>query len=333
MFSSINKITLPPESKPLLQVIIDTEEEFDWSSPPDKNKNGVKHLLKIDRVQDIFKQYGIVPCYMVDYPVVSSETSSAILKSHFQAGHCEIGAHLQPWVNPPFEETLSVANMYPGNLPAALELNKLQLLTEKITAFMEKKPVAYKAGRYGIGPNTAKILHELGYLMDLSVCPGFDHRADGGPNYWQSDSLPFWFAEGKLLELPLTSGFIGWGGRFKKPLYKLGTKTPLLKTQAVMSRLGLVDRLMLSPEGYTPTEHQHLTNNLLEQGVRLFTWSFHSPSIEVGHTPYVQSERDLRVFLDSFKRYFDYFFGVLGGQAVSPAVLHEQFTRSRDLGI
>jgi len=327
MFSCTKKIILPTDIPPLLQVIIDTEEEFDWCSPPDKNKVGVNHLLNIGRVQDIFNEYGITPCYMVDYPVVSSETHCQVLKNYFDAGLCEIGAHLQPWVNPPFDETLSISNMYPGNLPRLLEFKKLQALTDKIERIFGARPLAYKAGRYGFGKNTERTLLELGYRIDLSVCPGFDHQADGGPNFWHYDTQPFWFADNELLELPLTSGLVGWGGALKKPLYKLGTKFPIIRAQAVMSRLRVVDRLMLSPEGYTPVEHRQITKALLGTGVRVFTWSFHSPSVEVGHTPYVQSARELSLFLDSFRRYFDYFFGDLGGKATSPTLLYNLLKR------
>lgn len=327
MFSSTRKIILPTDTPPQLQVVIDTEEEFDWCSPPDKNKVGVNHLLNIDRVQDIFNEYGITPCYMVDYPVVSSETHCQVLQNYLKAGLCEVGAHLQPWVNPPFDEPLSISNMYPGNLPRSLEFDKLKMLTDKIETMFGARPLAYKAGRYGFGNNTEKTLLELGYRIDLSVCPGFDHQADGGPNFWHYDTQPFWFAEGELLELPLTSGLIGWGGALKKSLYQLGTKFPAIKAQAVMSRLKVVDRLMLSPEGYTPAEHRQITKALLERGNRVFTWSFHSPSVEVGHTPYVQSARDLSLFLDSFRRYFDYFFGELGGKATSPTALYHLFKR------
>jgi hypothetical protein len=41
----------------------------------------------------------------------------------------------------------------------------------------------YEAGRYGIGPNTALTLADLGYLVDLSVLPHTDLSARGGPEF------------------------------------------------------------------------------------------------------------------------------------------------------
>ena len=44
------------------------------------------------------------------------------LREMAEDGLCEIGAHLQPWANPPFEEDVGrVRNSYAGNLPPRLE--------------------------------------------------------------------------------------------------------------------------------------------------------------------------------------------------------------------
>ncbi|HTN34863.1 MAG TPA: WalW protein, partial [Marinobacter sp.] len=174
MFEQKREIRLPAETPPQLIVVIDTEEEFDWNAEPDATENRVFAMAHINRVQDIFNEYDICPCYVIDYPVASQPHGYELLKQYAEKGQCEIGAHLHPWVNPPQEETLSRANMYPGNLPEALEREKLRLLKETITQNFGKAPVAYKAGRYGFGPNTTGILQELGFDIDLSVCPPLD---------------------------------------------------------------------------------------------------------------------------------------------------------------
>ena len=50
----------------------------------------------------------------------------------------KIGAHLHPWVNPPFVESVSNYNSYPGNLPGALERAKLHKLTSRIEQSFER---------------------------------------------------------------------------------------------------------------------------------------------------------------------------------------------------
>jgi hypothetical protein len=320
MFDQRKDIRLPAESPPQLVVVIDTEEEFDWNAEPDSTADGVSAMAHIDRAQTIFNEYGIKPCYVIDYPVASQPQGYGLLKQFAEKGQCEIGAHLHPWVNPPIEETLSRPNTYPGNLPEALERQKLRVLRDKIQENFGVAPIAYKAGRYGFGPNTTNILQELGFNIDLSVCPPLDSRADGGPDYRRFDAHPFWFGgrENPILELPCTGGFIGWASAAAIPLFEAAQALRKFKAAGILSRLGAVDRLMLSPEGFSPAEHIKLTRALYKQGVRTFTWSFHSPSVVPGNTTYVQDDAQLRQFLDSFRRFFDFFFGELGGQASTP---------------
>ncbi|MFC4258515.1 polysaccharide deacetylase family protein [Marinobacter lacisalsi] len=323
MFENRKTIDLPSDMPPQLMVVIDTEEEFDWNADPDPKSTAVTAMDHIHRAQDIFNEYGIVPCYVVDYSIASQERSVAPLKSFLSAGQCEIGAHLHPWVNPPVEETLSRSNMYPGNLPEALERRKLTELRDTITDAFGARPQIYKAGRYGYGPNTTAILNDLGFDIDLSVCPPLDARGDGGPDYRYYDAWPFWYGpdSGRLLELPVTGGFVGVAGRLSPPVFDLAMAFRKLKAPGILSRLGIVDRLMLSPEGFRPAEHIKLTRDLYRRGVRTFTWSFHSPSVVPGHTSYVQDEQQLRAFLDSFRQFFDFFFNELGGEASSPTRL------------
>lgn len=307
-------------SPPLLQVVIDTEEDFDWNAPPDRQQTSVDSMNYIDRVQDIFNDYGIVPCYVIDYPIASQEDGVRLLKQYHAAGQAEIGAHLHPWVNPPHNEQVTVSNMYPGNLPAELERAKLTQLRDKIAEQFGQVPRAYKAGRYGFGPNTQATLAALGFDIDLSVSPSFDHRYDGGPDYSDYNAEPFFFGDGAL-EVPITGAFVGWTGGLRKPLFNLGQKLSKVKGPGIASRLGLSDRIALSPEGYGLDEHIKITKFLRQQGVNTFTWSFHSPSVKPGCTPYVRTEKDLQAFLDNFRRYFDFFLHELGGKPTSPTQL------------
>jgi len=318
-------IKLPKEMQPQLIVVIDTEEEFDWGDPVDRNQTGVTAMDYIYRVQDIFDEYGIVPCYVVDYPVVSQKSGCRALQKIFNEGRCEIGAHLHPWVSPPLEEVMSPKNTFPGNLDPSLEKEKLQILIDKIESVFGVKPTAYKAGRYGVGENTTNILDELGFEVDLSLCPPVDYSAESGPDFSSFSAEPFWFGRNNnLVEIPVTGAFVGWAGEFSKPIYNFAMKFKKYKLPGVFSRLSLVDRLMLSPEGFNSADHIKLTHDLYRRGVRTFTWSFHSPSVVPGHTSYVQNEQQLEEFLGMFRTYFDFFFNQLGGEATTPTKLRRQ---------
>lgn len=315
---------------PVLLVVIDTEEDFDWDAPPQRENTQVDSMAGMHRVQEIFDEYGVRPCYVVDYAIADQHSSARVLREFLDAGRCEIGAHLHPWVNPPFVEPLSRANMFPGNLEPDVEAEKLAVLAARIEEAFGTRPVSYKAGRYGFGPATRATLERLGFEVDLSICPAFDHGADGGPDFSTEDVVPFWFgADARLLAIPLTASFVGWAGPAGRSLHHFATRLERIKLPGIFSRLNLVDRLVLSPEGYSPPEHRKLTRALLGRGVRTFTWSFHSSSAMPGPAPYVRSEADLARFLDSFRRFFDFFLGELGGVAMTPRELRAQLESSR----
>lgn len=324
MINSHPPIAIAQETAPQLIVVIDTEEEFDWSSQPDKNSNSVTAMEKIHLVQDIFDEYQIQPCYVIDYPIASQAIGYEPLLEIYQQGHCEIGAHLHPWVNPPFEEELTISNMYPGNLGRQLEYVKLKNLSEQIKNIFDFSPTIYKAGRYGVRENTTEILAELGFDIDLSICTSYDYSADGGPDFSNAHAEPFWFgSDNQILEIPLSGAFVGSAGSLSKNIYNLAGHLDFIKARGILSRLNIVDRLMLSPEGYTTKEHIKLTKFLYNKGVRTFTWNFHSPTVVPGMTAYTQTQKELTVFLDSFRYFFDFFFTELNGTATTPTQLKQ----------
>ena len=155
-------IEVSPDCRPILTVVIHTEEEFDWDKPHDRNATGVAHMRHIHRAQAVFDEFGIVPNYVVDYPIATKREAFEPLKAFADSGRALIGAHLHPWVSPPFDEEVNARNSFPGNLPRALEYEKLRVLTEQITTTFGTRPLTYLAGRYGFGPNTGEILEDAG---------------------------------------------------------------------------------------------------------------------------------------------------------------------------
>jgi hypothetical protein len=314
-------VRLPVASKPILLVVVDTEEEFDWNANFDRNATSVRHMREIGCFQEICDRAGIKPTYVVDYPIATQEESISTLRPLAADGKAVIGAHLHPWVNPPFEEEVNRRNSYPGNLPADLERRKLENLTAAITTAFGMRPHVYKAGRYGFGPNTTTILSELGYDCDLSFSPGFDFGVDGGPDYSATGSEATWLdREHGLLELPATGGFVGHLRRHGAALQRLSDQDAgrRLRLGGILSRSGLVSRIRLSPEGFTFDESRALTQQLFKDGLRIFSFTLHSPSVQPGCTPYVSNDAERRTLLQHIKDYFHYFLGEMGGIAMTP---------------
>jgi hypothetical protein len=329
-FSPIRRAALPLDTSPRLIVVIDAEEEFDWFGEFSRSATDVTAMAHQGSAQALLTQHGVVPTYAVDYPVVSQRAGYEPLLDWVKAGLCEIGGQLHPWVTPPFDEPICARNSFPGNLPQQLEAAKLQILTEQIQESFGLQPRTYRAGRYGIGPNTAALLAALGYLVDVSTVPYTDMRPKDGPDFRNSRPEPYWFGpSGRLLELPATSGLMGLIGAQAPWLHHFATG-PLgnrLRLGAVLARSGLQMRVRLTPEGVPVEEAIAGTRAMYAQGLRVFQVTWHSPSLVPGHTPYVRTAKDLTVFLDWLRRYLDFFLGEFGGQATTPLALRDELLR------
>lgn len=320
-------IHLDSNQTPLLVVIVDTEAEFAWGEPFSRSEQQVESVKSLSRVDSIFEAYRIVPAYVLDYAVATQSHGYGPIVERLADRRCVIGAHLQPWYNPPLrEDILNPANTFAGNLPADLEYEKLAILTEVIEANLKLRPRIYRAGRFGFGPNTAGILERLGYQIDTSILSHTNLGAEGGPNYLYAAPLPRWIGgEGRLLEIPGTVGYTGLlAGHGPGLLGSFSTAMGMrFHLPGALSRLHLLDRVRLSPEGVPFKEMRRLTRKMLQQGYRLFSFTFHCPSLEPGNTPYVQSRADLDGFLLTIESYFDFFFGEAGGRAVTPFEFRE----------
>jgi len=197
--------TAPADTRPSLICLIDTEEEFDWSGSFDRSCTGVEHMRAIGPLQAIFESWGIRPVYAITYPIANQPAGIEALGPLAASGRALVGAHLHPWVNPPEVEEVNERNSFPGNLPAELEREKLANLTERIAAGIGTRPVIYKAGRYGAGPNTFAILEELGYTVDTSPAPPFDYSGRHGPDYSRRGVRTEWVGPRRtVLQIPGT---------------------------------------------------------------------------------------------------------------------------------
>ena len=315
------RITVPATTPPTLLVVVDTEEEFDWNAPFDRRNDGVSAMAECGRFQTVCDEFGIRPTWVVDHPVAAQPEGRRLLRRFLDEGRCTIGAHLHPWVSPPFSEEVCARNSYPGNLPAALEAEKLESLFDVIEDGFGERPRVYKAGRYGLGPATAQSLLELGIEVDLSLAPPFDLSGDGGPDYSEYDDAPFRFGpDGALLGLPTTGAFVGRAGSARRGLYRFATRPLPMRLHApgVLARLGLVERLRLTPEGHGLRDLIRLTRALHARGTRVFSFSLHSPSMLPGCTPYVGNDDELDAFLERCRRYFRFFLDEWNGVASTP---------------
>ena len=272
-------------------LFVDVEEEFNWRGPFRREGYSLTAASALPEAHRRFRSLGVTPAYMADFPIVDDPVSGAIVRRLAEMDGAMIGAQLHPWVNPPHEEELSHENSFVGNLPIALERAKLAVLTERITAVSGQRPKIYRAGRYGLGPNSARLLIEQGYRLDVSTRPLFEYVDQKGPDYSRHPLWPWWVgADRRLLSFPMTSTYIG---RLRK-FGALARRVPSLLQ--LLGGTRLLERVALTPEGMPIAPTLMAIDALLDDGVELFNLSLHSPSLVPGHTPYVVDQGDLEWF-------------------------------------
>lgn len=266
---------------------------------------GLDHVDQLETFQAFCEGEGVVPVYLVDWPIAQSKLAAEFLRAPLAQGKAEIGVQLHPWVNPPFEEEVNPHNSFAGNLPRELERAKFANLRDAIETNFGVPPLIYRAGRYGVGPDSTAMLADGGIAIDTSVRANFDYSAGEGPDFSRHPLEPYWLDDDKrLLELPLTTVYWGMLRRQGRWVYPALSRFGLLK--ALLSRAGLLERIPLTPEGVTVDEAICGIDIAIDDGLPLLVLSFHSPSLRAGHTPYVRTEDDLQNLYDWLRRVFAY---------------------------
>jgi hypothetical protein len=112
--------------------------------------------------------------------------------------------------------------------------------------------------------------------------------------------------QGALLEIPLSAAF-------------LGRVSGSARIQKLLAKIGLAKRAGLTPEGTTLADAKAAVDILLGEDHRLFSLSFHSPSLQPGNTPFVRSTADLDAFYGWWDAILDHF----AKRGIEPASIEE----------
>jgi hypothetical protein len=274
-------------------IMVDTEEEFDWSAPFSRDNRSTQAIAALPDAHRRFSERGIGITYLVDHPIATSPLAIETLNELLRDGRSAIGAQLHPWVTPPFDETINDRNSFAGNLDSRLEHAKIAALTTAIVSAFGVAPLIYRAGRYGLGPDSAASLIAHGYRIDSSMRARYDYSGIGGPDYRAIGNAGFWI-DRDLIELPLTSIFTGRLRKSGAALHPLLARVPY--GPAIAARSGLLARVALTPEDMPLADALEAIRVAVGEGERLLNFSFHSPSVAPGHTSFVRDTGDLAAF-------------------------------------
>jgi hypothetical protein len=162
------------------------------------------------RLHPLFRKYRATPTYLLSPEVIRDERSAELLAG---LSDCELGTHLhgeyaEPETSDPDETTAFQRDYSPE-----IERGKLAYLTSIFERAFGKKPTSFRAGRFGIGPESLGILASLGYTVESSVtpfvdwsdkCPGLSFVGAPTQPYHPDPRDPKKPGASPLLEVPVT---------------------------------------------------------------------------------------------------------------------------------
>lgn len=299
----------------LVIVSIDTEED-NWQRSRDVAT--LENICELRRLAVLFERLGVRPTYFTTYQVAIDPRAADVLRDVCDGGRGEIGGHLHPWNTPPLSEAFVPRNSMLKNLPADLQLAKLVRLTAALEDAFALTPRAFRAGRYGLGRESVGALAACGYRVDSSVEPFVSwERFDDGPSFFGAPISPYRLGpdrdltrptpDGEVLEIPLSSGFSRGPFSLWGPVRRVIETTPLRRLHLIglLARLGVCQRIVLSPELASVREMLTLSRRLLEHGVRHLQLTWHSPSLKPGLSPFTPTAADVKRLFASVEAYLE----------------------------
>jgi hypothetical protein len=296
-----------------LSISIDTEED-NWV--PTVDGVTVRNIQELPKLSAMFISLGVRATYFVTYQVVANPESAAVLRDLHRQGVAEIGAHLHPWNTPPecgLEFRVSMLRDYPPES----QRQKLERLLEEFENSLGMKPTSFRAGRFGVGRSTIETLIRSGIYIDSSVTPLLSWEGSGGPSFLDApgglyrldgkENVRVPTESGVLVEYPITVGFTrfppsSWPG-VAKTLATPGSRR--FHILGIASRLGLLRRVVLSPETHSVQDMLTVSRRLIEAKAPFLHLFFHSNSLLPGRTPFVRTVADVRHLYDSLRQYVE----------------------------
>jgi|ERR1051325_10438057 hypothetical protein len=268
------------------------------------------------RLQPLFEGFLIKPTYLLSPEIIEHDGCVAVFK-HLE-GQCELGTHLhgefiEPHRPPP--QTVTMTGIMQHQYTSEMEKAKLVNLTRLFESGFGRKPLSFRAGRFGIGKHSLRILDELGYLVDSSVTPYAIHD---DLNFWGSPVTPYHPSEEdprlrgslKILEAPVTihsrflSGFPeGW-------LVDQGPQALWFRLARKIFGRDYVRPIWLRPSFRDFNDMKQVIDAHLKMvgsgKPALLVMMFHSVEVIAAASPYAQNEEEAAVFLKRLEQTLGY---------------------------
>ena len=239
---------------PELLIVVDTEEEFDWSAPFSRAATATRSIPAQARAHEIYDRLGIVPTYVVDYPVATDAEAAAFLRGLKDAGQ---GGDRRP--SPSLGDAAASRGGQPPQFlsvqPAARARARQDRGADRrdrggvrrAADGLQGRPPRLRAEhRDGRSPSSAT--GSIAASFPTPICP-----PTAGRTFVGVPAEPYWLDEARgLLEVPLTIGFFGAAAAARpeaRPTVHSPRGAARLRLPGLLARSGLVPRSRLTPEG------------------------------------------------------------------------------------
>lgn len=257
---------------------------------------GVERVLK-----PLQEHFSVKWTLLISPEVLEDEWAIGAL---FMLEQAELGTHLHcEFVEPQAEHDCERTDKPQSALPAELEREKLERLTEKFEERTGKRPVSFRAGRFGYSSRTWEYLRTLEYGVDSSVTPWWKQRFEEGESHdhWGVRPEPYWLSppegpsDGGLLEVPPTIANCALL-RVPDKLLGLARRNSWLKKGA--QRIAGSSRpIWLRPVRSSAAEMMQLAEAVIDTwqgaGPPVLNMMFHSNELKAGMSPYCATAEDV----------------------------------------
>jgi len=291
------------ERQTRLLLTLDVERDYDpsWGTPTTLTFRSIQEAIP-QRLAPLCRETGMRPTYFVSPEALCDRASVAVLA---EQSDCELAAHLHvdympgvltraQWTDPECEIRWMQKDLAPDQ-----ERRVLGELTDLFQQQFGHRPTAFRAGRFGIGRRTGRLLYELGYRVDSSVTPGVawtDSQGRSEPDCRGLSHRPY---------------RVHASGDVFAHANDLQAGAPLLEVPVT-----IVPARLLGGQDETPTWLRPVSSSraqmlaILEAAARdedhgqpwqALCMMFHSMELVAGATPYTATDDDVQRFVDDLR--------------------------------
>lgn len=315
-------------TSPSFLITIDTEGDNAWARAGEPTTENAKFL---GRFQALCERYQLKPTYLTNYEMAKDSCFIEMASDAIARGTAEVGMHLHAWHSPPLEPPRTPDdNRYHPFLieyPVSEQRAKITFMTRLLEDTFERKMTSHRAGRWAMGPSYARILSELGYVVDCSATPHVSWRSmrgdptkSGGTDYRFAPCEPYFMSstdvarrgDGPLLEVPMT---------ILPRRSKISQK--LLPSMALRSRIGNYAAKRLMPNDWlrpTPGQLSDLLNVVDRCRAKKRDYAMfmiHSSELMPNGSQYFPEPDDIERLYDAMEALFAHIQGTYHGETVS----------------